>query len=99
MSGRFAAGDTVRVALSFPPGHIRTPAFLRGREGVVLRCFGSFGNPERLAYGMSGLPELPLYHVLFRMRDVWQGDGEFGENDTVAADIFETWLEPAVGED
>ena len=48
---RFKAGNPVRVALAFPPGHIRTPMFLRGKTGVVLRDFGAFPNPERLAYG------------------------------------------------
>ncbi len=99
MSARFAVGDRVRVANAFPPGHVRTPAFLRGQKGVVVRHFGAFGNPERLAYGMNGRPLLPLYQVLFRMQEVWQGDGNYGANDTVAADIFEPWLEPAVRED
>ena len=35
------AGDEVRVALAYPPGHIRTPHFLRGKKGVVLRDFGA----------------------------------------------------------
>ena len=92
---RFKAGDRVRVALAYPPGHIRTPYFLRGKKGVVLRDFGAFPNPERLAYGMHGLPELPLYMVKFDMDEVWEGKGAYGPNDTVTADIYENWLEPA----
>ena len=72
---RFKAGDAVRVALAHPPGHIRTPLFLRGKSGVVLRDYGAFPNPERLAYGMHGLPPLVLYMVQFNMDEGWAGDG------------------------
>ena len=46
---RFSEGDRVRVREDFPPGHIRTPIYLRGRQGIVERYFGTFGNPEVLA--------------------------------------------------
>ncbi len=90
---RFAAGDRVHVVEAEPPGHVRTPGFLRGRGGVVLRHMGDFPNPERLAYGMNGLPRLALYQVLFTMDEVWAGEGAYAARDTVAADIYETWLE------
>ena len=89
----FNIGDQVRVAAAFPPGHVRTPAFVRGRSGTIIRHFGAFPNPERLAYGMNGLPKLNLYQVLFTMDEVWQGDGAYAPADTVTADIFEHWLE------
>ena len=92
---RFTAGDRVRVALAFPPGHIRTPLFLRGKTGVIVRDFGAFPNPERLAYGMDGLPALTLYMVKFDMDEVWRGAGTYGPKDTVTADLYETWLTPA----
>ena len=90
----FQAGDRVRVALAFPPGHIRTPYFLRGKTGVVVRDYGAFPNPERLAYGMNGLPALPLYMVRFGMDEVWAGNGTYAPVDTVTADIYEPWLTP-----
>lgn len=93
MSPVFRVGDSVRVADAYPPGHVRTPAFLRGRHGTVIRHFGAFANPERLAYGMNGLPKLNLYQVLFTMDEVWHGDGAYAPTDTVTADIFEPWLE------
>ena len=98
MSGPFAIGDKVRVAQAYPPGHVRTPGFLRGRTGVVVRHFGAFPNPERLAYGMSGLPLLNLYQILFTMDEVWQGDGDYGPADTVTADVYENWLDAAQDE-
>ena len=91
----FAIGDRVRVSDAHPPGHIRTPIFVRGKVGTIIRHYGAFANPERLAYGMSGLPKLALYQVKFTMDEVWQGDGSYGPADTVTADIYEHWLEPA----
>ncbi len=91
---RLKIGARVRVANAFPPGHVRTPQYLRGREGIVIRHFGAFPNPERLAYGISGLPKLNLYQVKFAMDDIWAGDGAYAAADTVTADIYEHWLSP-----
>jgi len=97
MTGPYAIGDTVRVGDGLPPGHVRTPRFLRGKTGVVLRHFGAFGNPERLAYGLSGEPKLHLYQVLFTMDETCANDGNGGGSyapgDTVTADLYESWLE------
>ena len=90
----YAVGDRVRVADASPPGHVRTPLFLRGCRGVIIRHFGAFANPERLAYGMHGRPLLNLYQVKFDMSEVWHGDGNYAPGDTVTADIYEHWLEP-----
>jgi hypothetical protein len=98
MSDEFNVGDHVQVTRAYPPGHIRTPAFLRGQRGVILRHFGRFGNPERLAYGMNGLPKLNLYQVQFQMADIWPGEKDYGPKDSVTADIFEHWLEPVAQE-
>ncbi len=52
----FHPGDRVRVREDFPPGHIRTPVYVRGKTGVVKRKFGTFPNPEVLALGRDGMP-------------------------------------------
>jgi len=90
---RFAPGQTVTVRRAFPPGHVRTPWYIRGRTGEVERVCGAFPNPESLAYGLSGLPRRPLYRVRFRQRDVWP-DYAGPEGDTVDIEIYEHWLEP-----
>ncbi len=92
---RFRVGDRVRVRAAYPPGHIRTPFYLRGRTGRVIGVHGAFPNPERLAWGEDGLPPIPLYEVVFAMAAVWQGDGAYGARDSLAADIYEHWLEEA----
>ena len=87
----FSPGETVRVREDFPPGHIRTPVYLRGKRGVVRRCFGEFANAEVEAYGLRG-PKKAVYKVAFRAGDLW-GDYRGPAHDTVEADIYEHWLE------
>jgi nitrile hydratase subunit beta len=90
---RFRPGDRVRVADRTPEGHCRTPGFLRGKIGRVERVLGHYRNPEQLAYYRPA-DTLPLYYVLFRRADLWPGCPP-ETRDTVAADIYEHWLEPA----
>ena len=92
-SPAFMAGQTVRIRPGAAPGHIRTPWYLRGKNGVVERICGAFGNPETLAYGLPP-GEVPLYRVRFTMAEVW-GDGVENPSDTLDAEIFEHWLEEA----
>ena len=93
MKSRFRSGDAVTVRAMYPLGHIRTPYYVRGKQGVIERICGEFANPEELAFGRDGLPKRPLYRVRFRQRDVWPDYGGEGE-DTVDVEIFEHWLEP-----
>jgi len=82
----------VRVSSMMPPGHVRTPTYLRGKTGVIERSLGAFANPEELAYGRKG-DMRPLHRVRFTMAEVW---GEAAENpdDTLDAEIFAHWLIP-----
>ncbi len=83
----------VRVKPMMPPGHIRTPAYLRGKTGTIERALGPFANPEQLAYGLK--PEQKqLYRVRFTMAEIW-GDRAENPTDTLDAEIFEHWLEKA----
>jgi len=59
---RFKPGDHVVVRDVDSSGHVRTPAYIRGKRGVVECLCGAFNNPEDLAYG---LPRQPLYRVRF----------------------------------
>lgn len=92
--GRFAPGAVVRVKPGMAPGHIRTPAYLRGRTGVVERICGDFANPEELAYNRRTGAPVTLYRVRFTMAEVW-GEGAETPDDTLDAEIFEHWLEAA----
>ena len=93
MSGAFRIGQRVRVRRAFPPGHVRTPFYARGRSGVVEDIAGAFANPEELAYGRSGEPERALYRVRFAQRDLWP-DYAGPPQDSAVIDLYEHWLEP-----
>lgn len=81
----------VRVSDRMPIGHVRAPAYLRGRTGTVERVLGPFPDPERLAYGQPA-PLRQLYRVRFTMAEVW-GDAAEQPQDTVDAEIYDHWLE------
>ena len=91
---RFTVGDPVQVALRDARHHCRAPYYLRGKAGIVDAVLGRFRDPEQLAYHRPGLPMRYLYRVTFEQGDVWDPyDGPSG--DSLQADIFEQWLEPA----
>ena len=95
MSARFEPGDAVRVRAAFPPGHVRTPFYARGKRGEVIAVAGRFPDPEELAYGRRGTPARPLYRVRFAQEELW-GKAE-ATTDDVVVDLFEHWLEPRHG--
>ena len=79
---------------AYPPGHVRTPWYIRGQPGVVERLCGTYPNPEELAYAPPGLARaaavsraLPAARRLARLRGQPQ--------DTVDIEIYQHWLEPA----
>ena len=94
MSAAFAIGQTVRVRRAFPPGHVRTPHFVRGKAGVVETVIGQYANPEELAYGRDGQPARALYRVRFRQSELWP-DYAGAAADSAVVDLYEHWLESA----
>ncbi len=46
---RFHPGDAVRVRAAYPPGHVRTPYFARGKTSIIDNVAGDFSDPEHLA--------------------------------------------------
>ena len=100
MSGpapKFAPGDRVLVHRRFPPGHVRTPWYCRGKSGEIERICGRFRNPEQLAYGNRAADREVLYRVSFPIRSLWP-DYDGNERDRVEVEIYEHWLGPAPGE-
>ena len=93
MADALTPGERVRVREDFPPGHFRTPVYIRGKVGVVTRRFGEFSDPERLALRLDA-PKRTLYEVRFRQADVWP-DYQGPEHDSVDIDLYDNWLERA----
>lgn len=93
---RFSVGDAVVIKRAFPPGHRRTPYYIRGKEGVIERICGAFPNPEEIAYGFNGEPAKVLYRVRFEQKHVWP-HYKGRARDIIEMEIFEHWLVPASG--
>jgi len=83
---RFHVGDRVQVKRANPAGNQRTPAYVRGKSGIVTALHGSIDNPldHRGVYP-------PLCSVLFPVREVFGGVSR----DTLSVDLHEDWLAPA----
>ena len=73
----FVVGDRVRVLTDVPGGNPRTPHYLRGRTGTVVRAHGVVENPLD-----HHDPYPPLYTVVFPLPG----------GDETAADLHEEWL-------
>jgi nitrile hydratase len=83
---RLRIGDLVRVKRENPEGNPRTPAYIRGKTGVVAMLHGVINNPV----DHRGLYP-PLCSVVFQVRDVFGGSAA----DKLSVDLHEEWLEPA----
>jgi hypothetical protein len=76
----FGVGDRVCVHRDVPTGNPRTPRYVRGSCGVVIRAYGVLDNPQD-----HRDPYPPLYTVLFDVSDAVR--------DEVAVDLHADWLE------
>jgi len=89
-----APGTEVHVKFDWPeargPAHIRTPHYLRGKTGTVVRHLGDFANPEDLAFARPAVI-LPLYHVRFDARTLWP---DAVTADEILVELYGSWLEP-----
>ena len=91
-TAKFRVGDQVRIRVGVPPTHFRTPEYIQGKLGRVQTFWGTFPNPEGLAYGEDGLPAQPLYLIEFAQTDLWRGY-KGATRDTLMIDVYENWLE------
>jgi hypothetical protein len=51
VSAKFQPHQPVVVARRYPPGHLRTPYYCRGKSGVIERVLPASLNPEEEGYG------------------------------------------------
>jgi nitrile hydratase beta subunit len=88
---RFKPGDRVRVKQDYVPGHVRMPAYIRGKTGVVVSETPAYPFPDAHAHGVQAQDE-PTYDVRFRSEDLWPGSAEPA---LVHVGVFQSYLERA----
>jgi nitrile hydratase len=86
---RFKPGDRVRVKLDFVPGHVRLPAYVRGKVGIVVGESPAYPFPDAHAHGIHAEDE-PTYDVRFRAEDLWPNGCDPA---LVHVGIFQSYLE------
>ncbi len=88
---RFAPGDRVRAKSEHVPGHVRMPAYIRGKVGVVVGESPAYPFPDAHAHGVVAVDE-PTYDVRFDTADLWPNaaDAAF-----VHVGVFQSYLERA----
>jgi len=82
--GKFKIGDAIVVKRNQAGGNPRTPAYVRGKRGVIAAVHGIIENfrDHRGLYP-------PLYTVKFELEELFQQRGR----DTVWVDVHEEWLQ------
>ncbi|GAB7528341.1 nitrile hydratase subunit beta [Pseudomonas sp. 3A(2025)] len=91
----FEVGDRVIVRDEYVAGHIRMPAYVRGKQGVVLhRTREKWPFPDTIGHGDKSAVLQPTYHVEFRVKDLW---GDATDDGFVVVDLFESYLDKADG--
>jgi nitrile hydratase len=88
---KFKNGDRVRVKDDFVPGHIRMPAYIRGKTGVVVAESPAYPFPDAHAHGVHAEDE-PTYDVAFRSEDLWPNGADQA---LVHVGVFQSYLERA----
>jgi nitrile hydratase subunit beta len=88
---RFSIGDRVRVREDYVPGHVRMPAYIRGRTGTVVGESPAYPFPDAHAHALESQDE-PTYDVRFRSQDLWPNSADTA---LVHVGVFQSYLERA----
>lgn len=83
-----AIGDRVTVKPEFVPGHIRLPAYIRGKTGTVVGVSPAYPFPDAAAHGLES-PRQRTFDVRFRSSDLWPGGCEEAD---VHVGVFHAYL-------
>jgi nitrile hydratase beta subunit len=86
---RHAVGDRVRVRTDLVAGHVRLPAYIRGKTGVVVGESPVYPFPDAHAHGVEAADE-PTYDVRFDALELWP---DAAEPAFVHVGVFESYLE------
>jgi nitrile hydratase len=85
---RFQPGDRVKLREDHVPGHVRMPAYIRGKSGVVVSESPVYPFPDAHAHGVEAADE-PTYDVRFSTTELWPNSAEPA---FVHAGVFQSYL-------
>lgn len=89
----FAPETPVLVKDDWPeaegPVHCRTPHYVRGKQGRIVRHLGDFPDPGDIAFERPPVTR-HLYHVAFPLGTLWAEGGD----DELVVEIYDHWLQP-----
>jgi nitrile hydratase subunit beta len=88
---RFMEGEHVTVRADFVPGHIRLPAYIRGKRGVVVGESPAYPFPDAHAHGVQAVDE-PTYDVRFNTAELWPNGADAA---FVHVGVFQSYLKRA----
>jgi len=83
-----AIGDRVRVRTDHVPGHVRMPAYIRGKRGVVVGVSPAYPFPDAHAHDVAAEDE-PTYDVRFESTELWPDAADAA---MVHVGVFESYL-------
>lgn len=87
--GQFKPGERVRGKLEHVPGHVRLPAYIRGKPGVVVNESPAYPFPDAHAHGVNAQDE-PTDDVRFRSEELWPNAAEPA---LIHVGVFQSYLE------
>jgi len=85
---RFVPGDQVTVRTDLVAGHVRMPAYIRGKHGVVVSESPAYPFPDAHAHGVVAADE-PTYDVRVEALDLWP---DAAEPAGVYVAVFQSYL-------
>jgi nitrile hydratase beta subunit len=88
----FLPGERVRVRSDLVSGHVRLPAYIRGKRGVVVSESPRYPFPDAHAHGVAAHDE-PTYDVRFRSSELWPHSAD---DALVHVGVFQSYLDPEV---
>src|SRR6266566_1385749 len=90
----FAIGETVRVKNESVSGHVRAPAYIRGKTGTIVHVSTPTPFPDAAGHNTQAEIE-PTYDVRFRARDLWPDTSDEALNHVA---VFQSYLEKVESE-
>lgn len=69
---KFKEGEIISVIRKFPIVHYRTPTYVRGKQGIIIKNLGKYIPPETEAFGKNAGNKMWHYMVRFLQKDLWR---------------------------